>query len=282
VSLTDALLGLWPAVDKAAKLARAGNAYTQKDPNFYSNWLAHLHQELGMLRKVYDRKGAEKAQQYASKFRQGSGGNPDRPGHKYGARYLDWVADLSNDRGFPGRFKKAVAMTSKLAEEINDLMEASEFSNAKEAGRRLFQRVRPKKTRAATLKAIASAITKDTILMDIFSDMAVKYRASGGVSYHNVADVLGDTIAMWKDRNEMDEDEFDSLSTDPFLAKAINLAVLTHKIRGGTLPGINWSEVDHLMAMIETKLRRARGGQEERLVGQAKLYINTLLKELSK
>ena len=171
---------------------------------------------------------------------------------------------------------------SKLAEELNGILGLTEgapsFGAAQEAARRLFENIRPGSTRKSAIKAILYAVTRDTWLMDWFSVAA----RGNHLDYHTVGDVLGEVVQKWKEDWELDEDEFDSLSVDDEVVKGIRTAAM--KWKGGpggpaSLPGINWTQVDHLVSGIQNRVRSAQNGNQ-RSVRDLRKWVDDLQKEL--
>lgn len=169
---------------------------------------------------------------------------------------------------------------SVFEEALNLEEGAPSFSATREAARRVFRKIRPAKTRKATLKIIADALVKDAVVMDWFADMYRQYRS---INYQLVTDLIGEEVYEWKGSWELrDIDEFEDLSSDPYLVQAIQKAAARHKPTGTKVVGINWSEVDHLVSGIETRVRMSREGANKGAVEDLKKWVNQLQKELNK
>jgi hypothetical protein len=94
------------------------------------------------------------------------------------------------------------------------------FGLAETEAKKALRKVRPARTRKATIEAIAKEAAKSDPLMAWFSEIVDE---DGRVTYETVGDIFGEAIWNWKEGWEISENdmEFDELSRDSHFAKLI-------------------------------------------------------------
>ena len=116
--------------------------------------------------------------------------------------------------------------------------------------------VAPKRSRNATLKALAGALAENAIVMDYLHEQF----SGGQLGYHTLEDLLGGLLWNWRSMHDVPEsgEWEDSLSTDSLLKSELEKKLKRYTPQGAEVSGveaIDFGDLDSQMTRLENAIR---------------------------